>query len=61
MTPDDPLPALRAEVDQAVAMAPITAGAARGLFAAFKAEGFTESQSLYLVAVQLTGSPGEAP
>jgi hypothetical protein len=58
---DDPLVALRAGLDQAIAMAPEIARTARGFFNAFAAEGFTESQALYLAACQMHGKPGNAP
>ena len=58
---DDPLVVLRAEIDQMIALAPEVARAARGMFQAFKAEGFTDSQALYLIAVQLKDTPGKAP
>lgn len=60
-SPEDPLPALQAAIDQMVANAPLLAGAAWGVFQAFAAEGFTESQAIYLTAVQLKDSPGKAP
>lgn len=60
-TPDDPLPALRAQLDQAVAHAPALAEAARSVFTSFTAAGFTDRQALYLTAVQLHGTPGTAP
>lgn len=59
--PDDPLPALRAELDQVLAMAPELARMARGYFDAFKGEAFADAQALYLTAVQLKGTPGTAP
>lgn len=60
-TPDDPLPALQAEVDQMAAMAPMIAGAAKAYFEAFTAEGFGESQALYLTISQIHSNPGKAP
>lgn len=60
-TPDDPLPLLRAELDQMLALAPELARVARGYFDVFKAEDFSDSQALYLTAVQLKDSPGKAP
>lgn len=60
-SPEDPLPALRAEVDQAVAMSPELARMAGGLFRAFAEEGFSERQALYLTACHLHSSPGNAP
>lgn len=61
LNPDDPVPALPAEIDQAVATSPLLAGYARGLFNAFKGEGFTDSAALYLAAVHMKDSPGRAP
>lgn len=60
-TPEDPLPALRAEIDQSVAMAPEFARWARGQYDAFIAQGFNESQALYLTAVTIKDNPGKAP
>jgi hypothetical protein len=60
-TPDDPLPALIAMIDQLVATAPQIARAARGLFDAFEAEGFGASQALYLTVTQLKDVPGPPP
>lgn len=59
--PTDPLPALRAEIDQMVMLAPELARNVRGFYDAFKAEGFTDTQALYLAAVQLTQGAGKAP
>jgi hypothetical protein len=59
--PHDPLPAMRAELDQAVMAAPEVARVARGFFDAFAAEGFSSQQALYLVAAQLLNTPGEPP
>ena len=60
-SPDDPLPALRAGIDQMVTMAPELARAIRGYVDAFEAEGFTTSQALYLTMAQVQETPGEAP
>lgn len=59
--PQDPFPALVAELDQAIALAPQVARVARGYFGAFKGEGFTDQQSLYLTATNLLRTPGTAP
>jgi hypothetical protein len=59
--PVDQLAAMRAELDQAIAMAPELARTARGYFDAFVGQGFTGNQALYLTAVQLQSSPGDAP
>jgi len=59
--PDDPLPAIRAELDQLIAMSPEIARVARGIFDSFSDEGFDGSQALYLTAVQLQGKPGTPP
>lgn len=61
----DPLPAMMAELDQAVAMVLANAAnvaiAARGAYEAYVAEGFTERQALYLTACGLKDNPGPAP
>jgi hypothetical protein len=41
---DDPLPLLRAQFDQALAMALEVARVARGLYDAFKAAGFSDAE-----------------
>jgi hypothetical protein len=45
----DALAALRASIDQLVAVAPEQARAAWGLYSAFRAEGFTDSQAFEIV------------
>ena len=57
----DQLAILRAAIDQQVALAPEVARHAFGQYAAFVSEGFTANQALYLTAVRLQESPGEAP
>ncbi len=52
--PHDPLPALMAELDQAMKMIPQQARAMRVMFDALLAEGFTYKESLYLTACQFT-------
>lgn len=59
--PEDPLPKLRAELDQMLMLAPEMARAARAWYEAYKGEGFEDSQALYLTAAQLLQNPGEAP
>ena len=59
--PEDPLPAIRASLDQMLMMAPEVARAARGWYDAFQGQGFTDSQALYLTAAQLLQDPGTAP
>lgn len=59
--PTDPLSALVAGIDQMLMVAPQLARAAAGWHDAFKAEGFTDSQALYLTACQLHQQPGSAP
>jgi hypothetical protein len=59
--PDDPLPALIAGLDQALAIAPQLARVAMGYFTAYKEAGFGDQQALYLAACQLNQSPGKAP
>lgn len=59
--PHDPLIALRAQLDQAIAMAPELARTTRGYVDAYLAEGFTERQALYLATAQILQHPGTAP
>jgi hypothetical protein len=59
--PIDPLAVLQAEIDQMIANAPEVARAAAGVYNAYKAEGFSANQALYLTAVQLQSNPGNAP
>lgn len=59
--PQDELALLRAAIDQQVALAPELARSAYGQFSAFQESGFTPNQALYLTAVQLQESPGQAP
>jgi hypothetical protein len=61
LNPDDPLPKLRAELDQTIALAPEIARVAFGFYAAFLTEGFNASQALYLTVGQLHQNPGTAP
>lgn len=56
--PHDPLPEIVAGIDQMLAMAPELARAARGYFDAFRAEGFSDAQAIYLTAAQLHSDPG---
>ena len=58
---EDQLALLRAEIDQLIRTQPEIARLARGTYKAFKAEGFTDNQALYLTAVQLKGNAGVAP
>lgn len=51
--PQDPLPALIAGIDQAIAMVPQLARYARALFDGLVDEGFTEAQALHLTANQI--------
>jgi hypothetical protein len=57
----DPLPLLQSQIDQMLAMSPELARAAWGTFNAYLAEGFSANQALYLTAVGLQESPGNAP
>lgn len=59
--PDDPLPRIRAEMDQMVELAPELARLAYGWFEAFSDAGFADSQALYLAAAQMLQDPGTAP
>lgn len=61
INPEDPLPALRAEIDQMLAMAPELTRTYRSYFEAFTDKGFSESQALYLTAAQVLQNPGKAP
>lgn len=57
----DPLVQQRAAIDQALAEAPELARAIRGVFMVFKAEGFSNSEALYLTALQFKESPLSPP
>lgn len=57
-SPDDPLPAMRAEIDQMIAMAPEWARTVRAWFDSLKGQGFDDKQALYMTAAQLTSNPG---
>lgn len=57
----DPLPAMLASLDQALAMAPQIARIYRAMYDAFVAEGFTESQALWLAFAQVNASAGDPP
>jgi hypothetical protein len=57
--PHDPLPALLAELDQAMKMIPQQARAMRVMFVALVEEGFTYKEALYLTACQF--SPPRPP
>ena len=57
----DPLPALIASIDQAIAVAPQIARTLKGHFDACGTEGFTEKQALYLAVAVTLGTPGTAP
>lgn len=59
--PVDHLHALRAGLDQVIAVAPEIARTAKGYHEAFTAEGFSNSEALYLAACQLLQKPGTAP
>jgi len=59
--PRDGLAALRAELDQAMMLAPEQARLARAMYDAYEEEGFSEQQALYLTAVQMVRDPGTAP
>lgn len=62
MEPDeDQLAVLRARLDQAIALAPELARAARGFYLAFKTVGFSDAQALYLTAVQVLSDVTLAP
>lgn len=50
--PHDPLPALIAEIDQALKMVPHQARAMREMYRALRAEGFAHKAALYLTACQ---------
>lgn len=57
--PHDPLPALMAELDQAMKMIPEQARAMRIMFRALRDEGFAYKEALYLTATQF--SPPKPP
>lgn len=54
----DQLAVLRAQMDQALGLAPELVRAYRAYFNEFTAQGFTESQALYLSAAQMLQNPG---
>jgi hypothetical protein len=58
---DDPLPQIRAEIDQAIATIPELTPLAKAWFDGFVKQGFGERQAPYLTAVQLQSTPGNAP
>lgn len=58
---DDPLPRLRAELDQDMALAPELARVVRGFVEAFESEGFSRNQALYLTMARLLQTPGTPP
>lgn len=57
--PHDPLPALMAQIDQALEMAGEVARMAKSQYDAYRAESFTDKQSLYLAACSM--NPPQAP
>lgn len=57
----DPLVQRRAAIDQALAEAGELARVFKGVFESFKEEGFTDSQALYLTAIQFKESPLSPP
>jgi hypothetical protein len=59
--PQDQLAALRATLDQAIASAPEIARDVHGYYQAFKAEGFSDPQALYLAVCTIQQKPGTAP
>jgi 5-formaminoimidazole-4-carboxamide-1-beta-D-ribofuranosyl 5'-monophosphate synthetase len=61
LNPDDPYPAMMAEIDQAIAVAPQMARAVKGYYAALTDEGFNEKQAAYFTAAYFTENDLEAP
>jgi hypothetical protein len=59
--PVDPLPQLRAEMDQMIAIMPEIARTGFNWYRAFMGEGFSDTQALYLTACELIQHPGKAP
>lgn len=59
--PEDSLVALRAQLDQMIAMSPELARVAKGAYDAYMGEGFTAGQALFLTAVQLKDQPFGGP
>lgn len=55
----DPLPLLIAELDQAMKMAPMIAQMAKAQYDAYREQGFTDKQALYLAATGQKEPPGE--
>jgi hypothetical protein len=52
--PEDPMPGVLADIDQAIAMMPLLAQYARGVFEAFLEAGFSEAQAMTLTRDQLS-------
>lgn len=57
-SPNDPLIALQARVDQVAAEAPLWAQLAKAYVEALLEAGFSEAAALYLTASQLHSNPG---
>jgi hypothetical protein len=51
--PHDPLPAMLADLDQALSMVPMLSSLHRGLYDGFRKEGFTDEQALRLTIAQM--------
>ena len=60
-SPEDQLARQRAELEQAVAALPDQAHAIWSYYSALVAEGFSESQAIYLVAISINDNSLEAP
>lgn len=58
---DDPLPQIRADIDQAIATIPELVPLAKAWYDGFVDQGFSDRQALYLTACQMHSSPGNAP
>jgi hypothetical protein len=61
LNPEDPLPALRAELDQAIAMLPELGRTVRAHYDEFVSQGFDSHAALYLTAVWLKDNPTLTP
>jgi hypothetical protein len=59
--PDDPLPGMIAEIDQLVAVAPQLARAVHGIYSAYRDQGFSDAQAIYLVAATISDNPLDPP
>lgn len=59
--PIDPMPGVMAALDQVLALASEMARITRGLFDAYKAEGFSDQQAAYFTVCQIQQGAGPPP